>query len=731
MKMKLSLLILLLHVLTKLEVTEGLRVVAGRKVHVFQGRGLDVLSDLKCEPHKAYIVPDPYHCDRFLVCGSNGRREIRLCKDPEETFHQEQGFCWKRDEDHCLKTGRTRRWNIDTFGMEIRLFQDLKAKRVSRSISSSQSLTDQLKGVECELDPLAEGYIVPDPHYCNRYLECDHLANGEIKLCPEAESFNMDTGLCQDKISVDCSDRTKRWKVAATTKPSFRPRVRLFGGLRSPAPFFTTASTTRTPLTTTTITTTTTTTAATTTAAPFSESVVHNDPLEEAECAGGEEYVVPDPLHCDRYLLCPDHFIQLCEPGQVLDTETGYCAPQAGVNCGLRTLNMRNIRAQLDLRLQEKVKNIDRETKEINLFLSTSTTPTTTTTTTTTKNPKISKQNSIRRFGTQLKEISSTTPAPEPIKSQVTEPNSLLNIFASNNLRASVVDKETASNKQVERITSPSRTLALVRPSISPSRIVANTPGIKVVKNTLDIRTANVVSPVSKPLESVEDVQCQRTGVGYKVADKTQCDRFVDCNPDGVKTISLCPDGLAFSVSKSHCDYISKVDCSSRPNLQEPRSTKLCPRENGYFPVAPEISCSQYVDCRNGVGYLTNCGAGAVFDEAVGCVHPDQTSRAGCSASEKYDFICPTFGLYQRFGDHDRLPHPSDCSLFYACLRNGEPRLLSCQAPKVFNPESGFCEHQDEVPGCQGFYPETLLQDKKELAEKIREELLKEYGLSR
>ena len=49
--------------------------------------------------------------------------------------------------------------------------------------------------------------------------------------------------------------------------------------------------------------------------------------------------------------------------------------------------------------------------------------------------------------------------------------------------------------------------------------------------------------------------------------------------------------------------------------------------------------------------------------------------RPGCSAQEKYQFTCPSSGLTQRFGDHDRLPHPTDCSFFYACLSNGAPRL--------------------------------------------------------
>ena len=95
----------------------------------------------------------------------------------------------------------------------------------------------------------------------------------------------------------------------------------------------------------------------------------------------------------------------------------------------------------------------------------------------------------------------------------------------------------------------------------------------------------------------------------------------------GVKNILLCPDGFAFSLEKSQCDYLSKVDCGPRTKLQPAKSTALCPRENGYFPMPAEVSCDQYVDCRNGVGHVLSCGAGAVFDEVLGCVHPDQTSR--------------------------------------------------------------------------------------------------------
>ena len=78
---------------------------------------------------------------------------------------------------------------------------------------------------------------------------------------------------------------------------------------------------------------------------------------------------------------------------------------------------------------------------------------------------------------------------------------------------------------------------------------------------------------------------------------------------------------------KSNFYFVFKVDCGDRPKLQTPKSTTLCPRENGFFPFPAEHSCEKYIDCRNGVGRVLSCGAGAVFDEQLFCVHPDQTLR--------------------------------------------------------------------------------------------------------
>lgn len=208
---------------------------------------------------------------------------------------------------------------------------------------------------------------------------------------------------------------------------------------------------------------------------------------------------------------------------------------------------------------------------------------------------------------------------------------------------------------------------------------------------------------------------CETSEHGYLVPDPYQCDRYAICRADGTKQIHLCQDGYALDSDKGTCDLINKVDCSDRNRLQitAVSDDSPCKRANGYFPVLEgEKRCFRFFDCRNGVHYLHDCPAGTVFNtESSECLHPDQATRAECSASTLFEFECPNFkdvngkrGIRLRFGDHDRVPHPTDCSKFYACLTNGQPRLSSCTAPLVFNPTTGFCTHYSQVESCKDFY---------------------------
>jgi hypothetical protein len=131
-----------------------------------------------------------------------------------------------------------------------------------------------------------------------------------------------------------------------------------------------------------------------------------------------------------------------------------------------------------------------------------------------------------------------------------------------------------------------------------------------------------------------------------------------------------------------------------------------CPQAFGLFAV--QGSCRKYYHCRTGIAYESECAPNTVFEAAAEtCVHPDQSSRSECAAPEFHRFVCPLFSAATtrlRFGDHDRLPHPSDCSKFYACLLNGQPRAATCPPPLAFEASSGFCVRYDRVKGCEHFY---------------------------
>ena len=51
----------------------------------------------------------------------------------------------------------------------------------------------------------------------------------------------------------------------------------------------------------------------------------------------------------------------------------------------------------------------------------------------------------------------------------------------------------------------------------------------------------------------------------------------------------------------------------------------------------------------------------------------------------------------------------------------------------MFNPETGFCDDQKNVAGCSNYYVDNVnLEDERAIiAQEIREQLIKEFGLTR
>jgi len=211
-------------------------------------------------------------------------------------------------------------------------------------------------------------------------------------------------------------------------------------------------------------------------------------------------------------------------------------------------------------------------------------------------------------------------------------------------------------------------------------------------------------------------VQCEISRKPFAVEHDVFCDKYYVCD-DGKATLHTCEDGLVFDVKKETCDLPHTVNCGQRTELQDPRPTLNCPRRNGMFEV--DGSCDQFSHCTDGLHTLIRCPPGIIFSPELGtCVHPDQTNRPNCTADAVLDFVCPVLtgsSAPLRFGDHDRLPHPTNCRLFYMCLMTGQPRQGGCSVGLVFNPVNGRCDRPKNVAGCEDYYGDPEDDEDEEL----------------
>jgi len=225
--------------------------------------------------------------------------------------------------------------------------------------------------------------------------------------------------------------------------------------------------------------------------------------------------------------------------------------------------------------------------------------------------------------------------------------------------------------------------------------------------------------------------KCQPRNTTYKISDSQQCDKYHECTKGGKLLERLCDDGFVFSEEIHACEYPHNVNCSARPDLQETTSINPdCPRMNGFYPFPPAESCQKFYHCLEGKAYEKTCAEGVIFDPKVAaCIHPDQVRRPDCAARTVLNFTCPNYGkkfVRMRFGDHDRLPHPTNCRKFYICFSDGRPRVGGCALGKVFNPKQGICDSPKKVPECKDYYGKKDLAKLAKLAELGEEGVLED-----
>lgn len=217
-----------------------------------------------------------------------------------------------------------------------------------------------------------------------------------------------------------------------------------------------------------------------------------------------------------------------------------------------------------------------------------------------------------------------------------------------------------------------------------------------------------------KTTEKPKETECEPlSDVSYYEPDEDQCDKYYECNIKGEIRTHLCPDGFTFDPTLQKCDYPVKVNCTTRPNLQEPQPSTNCSRANGFFAWPANESCQNFWDCREGTAYPQTCPVGVIFDPQLNtCATPDQSTRTECTQGKDsfLGFSCPNYtpDSVLRFGNHDRLPHPEDCHLYFTCLRVGGPRLATCPKKKVFNKATGQCGKPEAVEGCETYWIDRL-----------------------
>ncbi|XP_068159046.1 protein obstructor-E [Drosophila tropicalis] len=197
-------------------------------------------------------------------------------------------------------------------------------------------------------------------------------------------------------------------------------------------------------------------------------------------------------------------------------------------------------------------------------------------------------------------------------------------------------------------------------------------------------------------------------------ADEIQCDKFYECE-NNVAKAHLCADGLVFDPLNrkvNKCDQPFNVDCEDRTELQEPISTKYCPRKNGFFAHPDPAVCNIFYNCINGDALETKCTVGLHFDEYSGtCVWPDTAKREGCNPEMRQSatgFTCPKDQPKTddrgQVVSHPKYPHPTDCQKFYVCLNGEDARDLGCQLGEVYNDATEMCDAPENVPGCEDWY---------------------------
>jgi len=151
-------------------------------------------------------------------------------------------------------------------------------------------------------------------------------------------------------------------------------------------------------------------------------------------------------------------------------------------------------------------------------------------------------------------------------------------------------------------------------------------------------------------------------------------------------------------------------------------------------PQKDAADCGTYYSCGTGKPFKETCPPGLGFNpKKQVCDWADMIEE--CDVEAFLDFECPAFTAYDAPGSNQAFPFPGDCGKQIVCVPyefeefKRVPRLLSCDKPQVFNPETRQCDYYKEVAGCETYYPPV--QKVKPVEDDVRRDVPERKTVSR